>query len=150
MDLNSGHIYGFLNKGGRLMDHAIILFDGDCNFCDSSVQFIINHDPAGYYQFASLQSDIGKELSKKHDVPGDVDSLVLIKDDRAYVKSEGALMISNHLTGFWKLAYYLKPLPRFLGDAAYDAIAKNRYKVFGKLDSCMLPPPHIRKRFLDK
>ena len=132
------------------MDHAIVLFDGDCNFCDSSVQFIINHDPAGYYQFASLQSDIGRELREKHKIPGDVDSLVLIKDDQAYVKSEGALMISHHLTGLWKLAFYLKSLPRPLRDAAYDVIANNRYKVFGKLDSCMLPPPHIRKRFLDK
>lgn len=59
-------------------------------------------------------------------------------------------MISNHLTGLWKLAYYLKPFPRAIRDGAYDIVAKNRYKVFGKLDSCMLPPPHIRKRFLDK
>ncbi|MBT2581494.1 thiol-disulfide oxidoreductase DCC family protein [Planococcus sp. ISL-109] len=132
------------------MEHAIILFDGDCNFCDSSVQFIINHDPAGYFQFASLQSDIGQEFSEKHNVPADVDSLVLIQDGEAYVKSQGALMISHHLTGLWKLAYYLQPFPRAIRDAAYDVIAKNRYKVFGKLDSCMLPPPHIRKRFLDQ
>lgn len=132
------------------MEHAIVLFDGDCNFCDSSVQFIINHDPAGYYQFASLQSEIGSQLREEHQIPDDVDSLVLIQDGQAYVKSEGALKISRHLTGLWKLAYHLKPLPRPVRDAAYDVIANNRYKVFGKLDSCMLPPPHIRKRFLDK
>ena len=132
------------------MEHAIVLFDGDCNFCDSSVQFIINHDPAGYYQFASLQSEIGEELRRKHQIPEDVDSLVLIEKGEAYVKSEGALRISHHLTGLWKLAFYLKSLPGPLRDGAYDVIAKNRYKVFGKLDSCMLPPPHIRKRFLDK
>ncbi|HSI66095.1 MAG TPA: thiol-disulfide oxidoreductase DCC family protein [Planococcus sp. (in: firmicutes)] len=132
------------------MEHAIVLFDGDCNFCDSSVQFIINHDPAGYYQFASLQSEIGSQLREEHQIPDDVDSLVLVQNGQAYVKSEGALKISYHLTGLWKLAYYLKPLPRPVRDAAYDVIANNRYKVFGKLDSCMLPPPHIRKRFLDK
>lgn len=132
------------------MEHAIVLFDGDCNFCDASVQFIINHDPAGYYQFASLQSEIGKELREKHEIPDDVDSLVLIQDGKAYVKSDGAIRISHHLTGLWKLAYYLKSFPRPLRDAVYDTVARNRYKVFGKLDSCMLPPPHIRKRFLDK
>ncbi|MDN7243093.1 thiol-disulfide oxidoreductase DCC family protein [Planococcus sp. N028] len=132
------------------MDHAIVLFDGDCNFCDSSVQFIIKHDPAGYYHFASLQSDVGRKLRKEHDISDDVDSLVLIENGQAYVKSEGALRISHHLTGLWKLAFYLKSVPRFLRDGAYDTFARNRYKVFGKLNSCMLPPPHIRKRFLDK
>lgn len=132
------------------MEHPIILFDGDCNFCDSSVQFIIQHDPAGYYQFASLQSGIGEELRAKHSIPGDVDSLVLIDQGRAYVKSDAALRVANHLTGLWKLAYYLKSFPRPLRDGAYDLVAKNRYKVFGKLDQCQLPPPHIRKRFLDK
>ncbi|MTD31312.1 thiol-disulfide oxidoreductase DCC family protein [Planomicrobium sp. YIM 101495] len=132
------------------MEHPIILFDGDCNFCDSSVQFIIQHDPAGYYQFASLQSDIGRELRAKHSIPEDVDSLVLVDQKRAYVKSDAALRVANHLTGLWKLAYYLKSFPRPLRDGAYDLVAKNRYKVFGKLDQCQLPPPHIRKRFLDK
>lgn len=132
------------------MEHPIILFDGDCNFCDSSVQFIIQHDPAGYYQFASLQSDIGRELRAKHSIADDVDSLVLVDQNRAYVKSDAALRVANHLTGLWKLAYYLKSFPRPLRDGAYDLVAKNRYKVFGKLDQCQLPPPHIRKRFLDK
>lgn len=132
------------------MEHPIILFDGDCNFCDSSVQFIIQHDPAGYYRFASLQSDIGRELRAKHSIPEDVDSLVLVDQKRAYVKSDAALRVANHLTGLWKLAYYLKSFPRPLRDGAYDLVAKNRYKVFGKLDQCQLPPPHIRKRFLDK
>lgn len=132
------------------MEHAIVLFDGDCNFCDSSVQFIINHDPAGYFQYASLQSEVGEKLSREHNIPDDVDSLVLIENGEAFVKSEGALRISHHLTGLWKLAYHLRPFPAFLRDGAYDIIANNRYKVFGKLDSCMLPPPHIRKRFLDK
>ncbi|MGI2328586.1 thiol-disulfide oxidoreductase DCC family protein [Planococcus sp. YIM B11945] len=132
------------------MEHAIVLFDGDCNFCDSSVQFIIQHDPAGYYHFASLQSDIGMKLRKEHQIPDDVDSLVLIEKGKAYVKSEGALRISHHLTGLWKLAFYLKSVPSFVRDGAYDIFARNRYKVFGKLNSCMLPPPHIRKRFLDK
>ncbi|AQQ51865.1 thiol-disulfide oxidoreductase DCC family protein [Planococcus lenghuensis] len=132
------------------MKNAVVLFDGDCNFCDSSVQFIINHDPVGYFNFASLQSEIGEELSEKYNIPDDVDSLVLIQDDQAYVKTDGALRIANHLTGLWKLAYYLKSFPRPLRDAAYDTFARNRYKIFGQLQACMLPPPHVRKRFLDK
>src|SRR5690606_10044428 len=104
------------------MDHAIVLFDGDCNFCDSSVQFIINHDPAGYFHFASLQSEVGEKLSREYNIPDDVDSLVLIQNGEAYVKSEGALRISRHLTGLWKLAYHLRPFPAAIRDGAYDVI----------------------------
>jgi predicted DCC family thiol-disulfide oxidoreductase YuxK len=128
--------------------NRIVLFDGECNFCDSSVQFIIKHDPNGAFHFASIQSEIGRELMTKHQVPSDVDSLVLIEDGKAYLKSTAALRIAKQLSNPWKLTSVFLILPNSLRDKMYNYVAKNRYKWFGKRDSCMLPPPHIRKRFL--
>lgn len=128
--------------------HPVILFDGVCNFCDASVQFILNRDPKGIFQFASLQSEAGQNLVKKHNVPADVDSMILIEDDKVYYKSTAALRISRHLQGAWKWLYGLIIIPSPIRNIVYDLIAKNRYKWFGQKESCMLPPPNIRKRFL--
>lgn len=129
--------------------NPIILFDGECNFCDSSVQFIIKRDPKGLFHFASLQSPTGQELQKKYGVPEDIDSIVLIEKDKSYYKSAAALRICRHLKEAWKLFYGFIIVPRFIRNAAYDVIAKNRYKWFGKKEeSCMLPSPSVRKRFL--
>lgn len=126
-----------------------ILFDGECNFCDSSVQFIIKRDPKGLFHFASLQSDVGQELLKKYDVSRDVDSMVLIEKDKVYYKSAAALRIARHLKGAWKLAYAAIIVPSPLRNTIYDFIARNRYKWFGKKEeACMLPSPAIRQRFL--
>lgn len=126
----------------------IILFDGECNFCDQSVKFIIKRDPNGLYKFASLQSDIGKELLNKHNVQEDIDSFVLIEGGNCYIKSSSALRVCRNLKGAWKLAYFLLVIPRPFRDLFYGIVAKNRYKWFGKRDSCMLPSPEERKRFL--
>lgn len=126
----------------------IILFDGECNFCDSSVQFIIKRDPKRLFQFASLQSDIGKELLKKHHAPQTIDSFVLIENNHCYFKSSAALRVCKHLRGAWKLLYVLLVVPRPLRDFFYELVAKNRYKWFGKKESCMLPSVEERKRFL--
>ncbi|WP_174732792.1 thiol-disulfide oxidoreductase DCC family protein [Mesobacillus harenae] len=128
--------------------NPIILFDGECNFCDSSVQFIIKRDKKEVFHFASLQSEAGQELIKKFNVPPDVDSMILIEDDKVYYKSAAALRISRHLEGAWKLLYGLTITPSPIRNAVYDIVAKNRMKWFGKKDSCMLPPPNVRKRFL--
>jgi len=128
--------------------HPVILFDGVCNFCDASVQFILNRDPKGIFHFASLQSEVGQNLVKKHNVPADVDSMILIEDDKVYYKSAAALRISRHLQGAWKWLYALIIIPSPVRNFIYDLIAKNRYKWFGQKESCMLPPPNIRKRFL--
>lgn len=128
--------------------HPVILFDGECNFCDSSVQFIIKNDPKGLFHFASLQSDTGQELLEKHNVPADIDSMILIEGDKVYYKSAAALRICRHLKGAWKLLYALLIVPRPIRNAAYDFIAKNRYKWFGKKESCMLPSPSVRARFI--
>jgi len=127
----------------------IVLFDGDCNFCDSSVQFIIKRDPSNHFHFASLQSEIGRDLLKKHAVPAEVDSLVLIANDKAYIKSSAALRIAKKLDGLWHLLFLFILVPRKLRDYVYDFVSVNRYKWFGKKeDSCALPSPDVRKRFL--
>ena len=128
--------------------NPVILFDGECNFCDSSVQFIIKNDPKGIFHFASLQSDTGQELLKKHHVPSNIDSMILIEGNKVYYKSAAALRICRHLKGAWKLLYAFIIVPRPIRNVAYDFIAKNRYKWFGKKESCMLPSPSVRARFI--
>ena len=127
----------------------IILFDGDCNFCDSSVQFIIKRDPAAHFLFTSLQSEKGLELTKKYAIPEDVDSLVLIENGKAFTKSSAALRIAKKLDGLWHLFFLFILVPRKIRDGVYDYVANNRYKWFGKKeDACMLPSPEQRKRFI--
>jgi len=126
----------------------IVLFDGDCNFCDKSVQFIIKRDPEGFYKFASLQSEIGQQLLKQHSISADLDSFILMTDEKWYTKSSAALHVCKNLTGLWKTFYLLFIIPRPIRDFFYHIIAKNRYKWFGKKDHCILPSPEIRKRFL--
>ncbi|ASK63985.1 thiol-disulfide oxidoreductase [Virgibacillus phasianinus] len=126
----------------------IILFDGECNFCDKSVQFIIKRDPKGHFKFASLQGDIGKELLNKHNSPKGIDSFVLIENNKCYLKSSAALQVCKNLKGAWKLLYILLVFPKPFRNFLYGIIAKNRYKWFGTKESCMLPSPEERKRFL--
>lgn len=126
----------------------VILFDGECNFCDSSVQFIIKRDPAGYFNFTSLQSDVGQSLLMSSHVPSNIDSMILIKDGHVFYKSSAALRICRHLAGAWKLMYVFIIVPAPVRNFVYDIIAKNRYRWFGKKESCMLPPSEIRDRFL--
>lgn len=126
----------------------IILFDGECSFCDQSVQFIIKRDPKGLFKFASLQSDIGRDLLNKYNAPIDIDSFVLIEEDNCYFKSSAALRVCKNLKGAWKLPYLLLVVPKQLRDYFYGIIAKNGYKWFGKKESCMLPSLEDRKRFL--
>jgi predicted DCC family thiol-disulfide oxidoreductase YuxK len=128
--------------------HPVILFDGVCNFCDASVQFILERDPNETFHFASLQSEAGQELLKKYNVPKDMDSMILIENDKVYYKSAAALRISRHLKGAWKLLYALIIVPAPIRNVVYDLIARNRFKWFGQKESCMLPPPNVRKRFL--
>ncbi len=128
---------------------AIILFDGVCNFCDSSVNFIIERDRAGYFQFAPLQSEIGERLLRENGIDKvETDSVVLIEDGKAYTHSTAALRVARRLDGAWRWLSYLIFVPRPIRDAAYKLFAKYRYRLFGKKDECMLPSPEIRARFL--
>ncbi|MGE6259123.1 thiol-disulfide oxidoreductase DCC family protein [Heyndrickxia sporothermodurans] len=127
---------------------GIILFDGICNFCNNSVQFIIKRDPHAYFKFASLQSDIGKRLLKEYGLHDDIDSFVLIEKNSCYLKSSAAIHVCKHLKGMWKLLYMFRFIPPPIRNIAYDIIARNRYKWFGKKESCMLPSKEERERFL--
>lgn len=127
----------------------IILFDGICNFCESSVQFIIRRDPEGFFKFASLQGEIGQKLLSQYGIKNDFKSIVVISDGQYHLKSNAALQICKRLDRGWKLLSFLRIIPLPIRDYFYDILAKNRYKWFGKKDSCMLPSPEIRARFLD-
>ncbi len=127
----------------------IILFDGVCNFCNSSINFVIDHDPKKHFKFAPLQSEIGQEiLTQFHKNTKDFDSVILLKNNQLYEKSEAALEITKHLSGFWKYLSVFKILPTFFLNFFYNIIAKNRYKIFGKADSCRMPTAELRERFL--
>jgi predicted DCC family thiol-disulfide oxidoreductase YuxK len=128
---------------------AIILFDGICNFCNSSVQFIIKRDPKGYFKFASLQSETGQQLLQQYGIRKEIDSLIVIEKQNVYIKSSAALQICRKLTGFWRFFSILRVFPLIFRDYLYDRVAKNRYNWFGKRDNCMLPTAEMKKRFLD-
>jgi predicted DCC family thiol-disulfide oxidoreductase YuxK len=128
----------------------VILFDGVCNLCNRAVQFIIKRDKKKQFLFASLQSKAGSELLKKFNLsPNDFNSFVLADGDKVYTRSTAALRVAKRLSGGWKLLYGLMIFPRFLRNAVYNIIAKNRYKWFGKRNECMIPTPELKERFLE-
>ena len=129
--------------------HPVVLFDGVCNLCNGSVQFILKRDPRGRFRFASLQSEAGRSLMAEHGLDPDVlSSVVLVEDGRAWQESSAALRIARHLPGGWKLLRVFTVIPRPLRDAVYRWIARNRYRWFGKTETCWLPTPELRERFL--
>lgn len=128
----------------------IILFDGVCNVCTASVQFIMKRDSKANFKFASLQSEAGQQLLEKYGVSKELDSLSLIEDSgKVYDKSTAALRIGMRLKGGWKLLRLLLIIPAFLRDILYNIFARSRYKWFGKKDECMLPTPEQRERFIE-
>lgn len=128
---------------------AIVLFDGVCNFCNSSINFVIEHDQAGYFKFAPLQSETGESLIEKHGIdPAKTDSVILVEDEKVYLQSTAALRIARKLDGLWSLSYIFIAVPRPLRNLFYKLFAKNRYRMFGKQDACMMPTPDVRARFL--
>ena len=133
-----------------MTDKPIILFDGICNLCNGAVQFVIKRDPAAIFSFASLQSDIGQQLLKKFDLPGnELNSFVLIQQDKSYTSSTAALKVAKQLKGPIKLLYGFIIVPVFIRNFVYRIIAANRYRWFGKRDSCMLPSVDLKERFLN-
>jgi predicted DCC family thiol-disulfide oxidoreductase YuxK len=130
---------------------SIVLFDGVCNLCNASVQFIIDRDPAQRFRFAPLQSDFAKELLRERGVTvpeGDPDTIILVEGERVHVRSGAALRIARHLSGAWKLLAVFLVVPWFLRDLGYLIVAKLRYRLFGKSDTCRVPTPELRARFL--
>ena len=131
-------------------NQPIILFDGVCNLCNGSVQFIIRRDPGSRFHFAALQSDFGNSQLLRYGIPpGMLNSVILIQDGKAHQKSNAALEIAKQLSGLWPAMYIFKIIPRFIRDWVYDRIAKNRYKLFGRRDECMIPTPGLKGRFVN-
>ena len=131
-------------------DQWIILFDGVCNLCNGSVQFIINRDKKRRFRFASLQSEFGQQQLKEIGLdPNQLHTIIFIKGKSFYNRSNAALEIARYLDGIWPVLYGFKIIPTFLRDAVYNLVAKNRYEVFGKKDACRLPTPELRYRFIE-
>jgi predicted DCC family thiol-disulfide oxidoreductase YuxK len=131
------------------LNYEIILFDGVCNFCNSSINFVIDHDSEKHFKFAPLQSDNGQDILRIfHKNTKDFDSIILLKNNRLYQKSEAVLEIVKHFSGFWKYLSVFRVFPIFFLNFFYDIIAKNRYRIFGKADSCRMPTAELRERFL--
>ncbi|HRE41199.1 MAG TPA: thiol-disulfide oxidoreductase DCC family protein [Ignavibacteria bacterium] len=128
----------------------IILFDGVCNFCNSTINFLIDRDKENKFKFGALQSDAGQYYLKKFGLnTDDFDTFVLVNGDKFYTKSTAALKISKELPGLYKLLYAFIIIPPPLRNLVYDFIAKNRYKIFGKTDSCRMPTPELKAKFLN-
>jgi predicted DCC family thiol-disulfide oxidoreductase YuxK len=130
-----------------------ILFDGVCNLCNGFVQFVIRHDPKGHFRFAALQSQAAQEMLARHGVvtahlPTEPESVLLLSGGRLYSHSTAVLRIAHALGGGWRLAGLGWVLPRAWRDALYRFVARNRYRWFGREESCMLPTPALKARFL--
>lgn len=157
------------------VDKTVVLFDGMCNLCNGAVQFILRHDSKGQFRFASQQSEAGQRLLAQHGVPasdaladrivviegdkvwlqtegasrkGIADSIVVIEGDRSWLESDAALHILHRLGGAWSFFYIFRWLPKPFRDAVYRWVARNRYRIFGKRENCMVPTPELRNRFL--
>jgi len=132
-----------------LKNKTILLFDGYCNLCHSSVQFVLKHEKNNELYFTSLQSPIGVEILKYYSInPNEIDSLVLIEKNKAFIKSSAALRVSKYLKRLYPIAFGLLIIPSFIRNWVYDYVAKNRYKWFGKMDHCLVPDENLSKRFL--
>ena len=133
----------------EIREAHIVLFDGVCNLCNGAVQFIIKRDPSSKFLFASLQSEYGQsqllkfglDISKLH-------SIIVVENGKIYERSDAVLRIASRLSRPWPLISVFKILPRFLRDWVYDLVSKNRYRMFGMKNSCMIPTPELKARFV--
>lgn len=131
-------------------DKKLILFDGVCNLCNSSVNFIIDRDSNDTFRFASLQSAKGQEVMKQFGLPdGEYNSFLLLDNGKLYMRSTAALKVAKYLPGVWKLLYVFIIVPKFIRDFVYNVIAKYRYKWFGKAESCRVPTPESKAKFVE-
>ena len=128
----------------------IILFDGVCNLCEKSVQFIIKRDKNDVFRFVAIQSDLGREIIQKIGIDTTkIDSIILYEPNVAYYyKAEAALKIAKNLSGFYSLLAIFNFIPNNIKNSIYDYIAKNRYKWYGKKETCMIPTKALQAKFL--
>lgn len=131
-------------------DLPVILFDGVCNLCSGSVQFIIKHDPTHRFRFASLQGEFGRQVLEKYQLPvAEFGSFILLEKDAIYTKSSAALRVVKKLSGLWSVLYGFIIIPPFIRNAVYDLVARNRYQWFGKKEACWIPTPGLKGLFID-
>lgn len=131
------------------MINKIILFDGVCNLCNATVNFIIRNDPKQLFKFAPLQSAFGQEILKNSGLSIlKLETVILIENKELFIKSTAALKIAKDLKGFWKVFYVLMIIPKPVRDFFYDLVAKNRYTLFGRKKSCMIPDKETIMRFI--
>ncbi len=129
--------------------NPIILFDGICNLCDNSVLFIIKKDDQNVFKFATLQNSAAQAyLKNKKPALNNIDSILLVTSHKIYTKSSAALMIAKKLKGLYPLLFIFYIIPKPIRDLVYNIIAKNRYKWYGKKESCMIPTPELKNKFL--
>ena len=128
----------------------IVIFDGVCNFCNGAVNFIIKRDPTGRFVFTPMQSPVGQELIEQFgaEMVG-VDTFLLVKDGQCFERTDAALEITKDLSGLWHWLRVFKVLPRPLRDFFYRLFARNRYRLFGRRETCMVPTASVRERFLE-
>ncbi len=128
----------------------LIIFDGVCNLCEASVNFIIRHDNAGVFRFVPSQSELGSALQRRHNVnTAGLDTVILIRDGQVYTESDAAVRIAAALDGRWRWLSLARWIPRPARNWAYRRIANNRYRWFGRKDVCLMPTPELRRRFLE-
>jgi predicted DCC family thiol-disulfide oxidoreductase YuxK len=138
-------------------EHPILLYDGVCGLCNRLVQFTLRHDHKDQFRFATLQGPFAAQILARHDAStDDLNTFYVVTspeepNERLWARSDAAIVVLDRLGGFWKpMAEVARLLPRFIRDAVYNLIARNRYRVFGKFDQCPLPDPRYRHRFLDE
>ncbi|MCZ4222066.1 thiol-disulfide oxidoreductase DCC family protein [Pedobacter rhodius] len=130
--------------------NPIIFFDGVCNLCNTSVQFVIKHDKANLFSFSALQGNYAKKVLPGFNVDFDkINSILLIENNKLYTKSSAALRVAKKLNGLLPILYVFILVPKFIRDWIYDIIAKNRYKWWGKQESCWVPTPDLKSKFYD-
>ena len=140
-----------MDKSSAALPENIVIFDGVCNLCEFSVNFIFEHDTGGHFSFTPAQSPLGASLLKHFGInTSRLDTVVLVRGDRAFTRSAAAIEIASRLDMPWNLLTVFQAVPEPLRDVMYDLIAQNRYQLFGKKEQCMLPSEELRRRFLEQ
>ena len=133
-----------------ILEHPVILFDGVCNLCIGAVQYVIKHDPKRIFRFASLQSSFGRKVLNNYNLAANTfNSFILFDNEKIFTRSTAALLVAKKLKGAIKLVYAFIIVPKFIRDAVYNMIAKNRYNWFGKKTECWLPTPELKALFIE-
>lgn len=127
----------------------VVLFDGVCNLCNSVVQLVIRHDKKKQFRFASLQSDFGQKILQQFHLPMiEFNSFIYLENGKLYTKSTAALRVAKKMDRPWKLLYSFTIVPPFIRNGVYNWVARNRYKWYGKQETCWLPSPDLQARFI--